>query len=200
MSQPHLIQNHFLGFQRDISRDQIPPGYCYDIFNMLPNLGGVPLRRRGGWSYEGSALTSLNASAGYPARVVYAPFQSTAPQVVAFDDSLHRIFDVTNSVDRGTSGLGDDPIHTPVFYNDLVIFTDGINPPKKYDGAAAGTSLGGSPPSTPRCIAVYKDRLLLSGATSSAAEARKIYFSAAGNPESWDTTNRWLACPRNENG
>lgn len=191
MSQPRLLQNQFLGFQRDRSRDQLPPGYLYDCINMLPNLG-VPLKSRGPWSYKGNLLTSINASAGYPGRVMYAPFQSVSPQVLAVDDSLHRIFDVTNNIDRGASGLTGLPLHTPVFFNDLVILTDGIAAAQKYAGASAA-ALGGSPPATPRCAAVYKGRLLLSGASSSASEMSKIYFSAAGNPESWDTTNRWLS-------
>ncbi|MBI3936418.1 MAG: hypothetical protein HY323_05530 [Betaproteobacteria bacterium] len=186
MASPVPLQDRFsLGFKRDYSRDQLPKGALWDCVDYFPDELGAPLRKRGGWEYFGSTLNSLNAGAGVPWRVIYAPFSGGA-QVVAMDITLNRVFDLTNSVDRGVAinpGF-------PVFYRELVVIPpyDGTAAPYKYSGSGAPALLGGSPP-TFMCAAVYKDRLAGAGA---AAAPNRVYFSAAGNPESWDTTNRYL--------
>jgi hypothetical protein len=185
MGKPVLLQNKFLGFKRDMSRDQIPKDYLYEMTNLLPDVG-APLRSRGAWTTQGSLWTSIYASAAFPSRVVWAPFQS-AGQLVGFDTN-GRVLDLTNSVDRGA---GTVPLHTPVFFRNLLLWADGAATPKKYDGTTI-SALGGSPPSVPRCAAIWTERLLLSGASSDPATSDTIYFSAAGNVDSWDTTNAYV--------
>lgn len=183
MAAPRLLQAKFLGFKQDSGKDQVPEGYVWDLLDFVPRIG-TELRRRGGWSYSGVALNTLNAAATVPNKVAFAPFVSTAGQILAWDNN-GLLFDLTNAASRGA---GTVPLHTPVFFRDLCLWADGSNPAKRYDGAAIA-SIGGSPPSTPRCAAVWKERLLLSGRSSTPAEHASIYFSAPGNAESWDTTN-----------
>jgi hypothetical protein len=191
MATPVLLQDDFSqGMKRDSPRDNLPKGAVWNVQDLFPNFSDVPLGKRGGWDFYGSDLSSITVRAGYPVRVAVAPF-TAGTQIVAIDGSAFRLFDVTNSVDRGDSGMTSTPIGTPVFYNELLIYTDGANAATKYNGTTIA-ALGGTPPTTPRCSAVYKDRLLLSGRASVASDHRTIYFSGAGDPESWDTTNRWL--------
>ena len=179
-----LLQDRFDGgMKRDMSRDQLPRNAVWNMVDFIPDLG-APLRKRGGWSYQGNDLSTVDAAASVPKRVSWANFQSTSPQVIAWDNA-GKVLDMTNNADRGDHTV---PLGNPSFFRDLVVWGDGSNPAKKYDGATVA-SLGGSPPSTPRCSAVWKERLLLSGGSSTATVMSSIYFSAAGNAESWDTTN-----------
>lgn len=182
MSQPALLQDKFKGFQQDAGKEHVPSGYVWDMVDFVPRLGSS-LVRRGGWEYAGPALDSLNGSATAPMRVMWASFASTAGQLLAWDTA--RLYDLTNGADRGATTV---PLNTPVLFRDLVIWGDGNASAKKYDGAAVGT-LGGSPPTTPRVAEVHKERLVFSGRSTVIAEYSSVYFSAAGNPESWDTTN-----------
>lgn len=184
MSQPNLLQEKFKGFRRDKSREQLPEDALWDVLDYIPDLG-APLRKRGGWATYGASLDSINASATVPKRVFYAPFST--PQVLAWDNN-GRLFNLTAPVDVGATTV---PLHTPTFFRDLVIWGDGDNAPRKYDGNTV-SSLGGSPPTTARCSAVWQERVIFSGRLSTAAEKATIYFSAAGNAESWDTTNAFV--------
>lgn len=196
MAQPVLLQNRFDGGMKpDLARDQLPKNSVHSIQDFLPGISDIsgttsaPLLKRGGWSYHGSLLTDLNGSAGNVRTVCYAPFDA-GTQVIAHDDSLNRLFDLTNSADRGNSQNHDQ---APIFYRNLLIIprSAGAAAPMKYTGSGAPATLGGSPPSA-RVLAIYNDRLLISGGGSWAGFANRIYFSAAGNPESWDTTNSYI--------
>lgn len=183
MASPNVLQEDWKGFWQDLGKEHVPKGYLWDCLDWLPRVG-ASLRRRGGWTYQGVDLSTLNAAATVPHKVMWAPFVSTAGQVLAFDNN-GRLFDLTNGADRGAATV---PLHTPSFFRDLVLWADGSNPAKSYDGAAIA-NLAGAPPSTPRCSTVWKERLLLSGRSSITAEHASLYFSAPGNPNSWDTTN-----------
>jgi hypothetical protein len=188
---------------RDSSRERLPTGAVWNLQDYIPDEGGS-LRKRGGWEYHGSALTTLNANSTAPATVLVAPFSGgTQVLATAFDtsDDDVRLFDLTAGADRGDLFvLGSGLIrHAPgIFYRELAIFpayfedsngnfTTGT--PRKYSGAGAPADLTGSPPNT-RFFAVYKDRLVAASANTSFAN--RLYFSGAGNAESWDTTNRYL--------
>lgn len=193
MASPVLLQDKFDGgMKRDMSRDQLPKNALWDVENFLPDLGGTSLRKRGGWSYEGVALDSLDGAATVPKRVFFAGFPNLSDprgtlsgQVLAWDNN-GKLFDLTNGVDRGDTTV---PLHTPILFRELVIWGDGAAAPKKYVTAGTISSLGGSPPTNARICCVWKERVLFSGSLSTVAEASKLYFSAPGNAESWDTTN-----------
>jgi hypothetical protein len=180
LANPVILQDRFPRMWRDNSRDQLPVGAAWDLADYIPNLA-APLRKRGGWSYEGADLTTLDAGASVPNRVVYAPFAGGG-QLIAIDD-VGKLLDLTNGVDRGDATAS---YHTPFLYRDTLIIPAAAvgQSVKKYTGSGAPADLGGSPPQA-NVLAIYKDRL-------AAAVTNRVYFSGAGNAESWDTTNRYL--------
>lgn len=158
MSSPTPLQREFVRMVRDKSRDRLDPSECWDLVDYIPNILGAPLTKRGGWSYHGVTLNSLNASAGQPHTVLYAPF-SAGTQVVAIDSSVPRLFDLSNAADRGSVNL---PVGPLVYYRNMVIIpsnTAGANP-QKYTGSGAPAALGGTPPDFIYAT-VYKDRLVV---------------------------------------
>ncbi|HEX7071474.1 MAG TPA: hypothetical protein VF190_11740 [Rhodothermales bacterium] len=150
------------------------------------------MQKRGGTSYAGPAMTA----ATYARAVVYADFPSGS-QLVAVGNNGH-VYTVTSgtTTDLGgttINGWADKPKLRVGGGKNLLIFTDaaaGIGP-VKYDGSAAQTALGGSPPAAIHSE-IYKSRLVL-GNTS--ANPNRLYFSPTPDIEStWDTTNSWIDC------
>lgn len=189
MAKLQKLQDDFSGGMiRERSRGDLPPNAAWRISDFFPNMDGV-LQKRGGWSYHGSALTTLNASAGLPEKVAYAPF-SAGGQVVAIDASLGRLFDLTNSADRGAAQL---PVGPMTFYRNLLLIpsTSAGVVPMKYSGSGAPAALGGSPP-TSGFLCVYKDRLVGNEVGGVGTAVNRLHFSAAGNPESWSTSVRYI--------
>jgi hypothetical protein len=180
---------------RDASRDQLPPGKVWNLTDYIPDFE-APLRKRGGWQNTGSALDALDASAGNPAVVAVAPFTG-GTQVLAIDDRANpELFAVQGaSADRGSvygaaAGLPLGPLR---FYRDQVLIPShdlDSSPvtPRKYVAAGTISDLTGAPGT--RFFEVYKDRVAAASADTDIPN--RIHFSAAGNAESWDTTNRWI--------
>jgi hypothetical protein len=194
MSTPVLLQDAFTRMVRDKPRDQLPRDAAHNIQDYIPDQLGVALRKRGGWEYHGATLNSLNASAGQPSKVGVAPF-AAGTQVIAFDSSLNRLFDLTNGADRGAA---QNPA-PPAFYRELFIFgkSDAAAAPMKYTGSGAPATLGGSPPNM-GSLAVYKN--LLCGVGFSGSVLSRIYFSGESNPESWNTTIGYIDASRSIRG
>lgn len=123
-----------------------------------------------------------------------------AAQVVAIDDRANpELFDVTNSADRGSvyAVATATPLGPLVGYRDMLlipspVLTSSPVGPRKYVAAGTVSALGGSPPGI-RYFAVYKDRVV--GASADTDMPNRLFFSGAGNAESWDTTNRWMDMP-----
>lgn len=69
--------------------------------------------------------------------------------------------------------------------NDYLIFCNGIDVPKKWDGINAPVDLGGSPPRG-KYVAVHKNRVFFAGSSSNPS---RLYFSDLLNPDSWPTLN-----------
>lgn len=194
MAQPQLLQAQFSRMVRDRSRDALPPDAVWNLSDYIPNLG-APLRKRGGWPYHGSPLTSLDASAGLPSVVAVASFLA-GTQVLVLDDRANpELFDLTNSADRGSlyGASAGRPLGPPVFYREQLLFpshdidASPVNP-RKYVAAGTISDLSGAPGS--RYFAVYKDRVAAAAADTDTPN--RIYFSAAGNAESWDTAARYI--------
>lgn len=138
--------------------------------------------KRGGWDYQGSALSSLASSATYAYFVSYANFTGGA-QLVAFTDNGKSVKLLPS--EALISASSNNPRQTVLFDNLLIIpDNDGTTAPQKYDGTTQA-ALGGSPPAGQYCTA-WKERLYLA---NSSANPERLWPSAPLNPESWDTTN-----------
>lgn len=164
----------------------MPDGSLWNLVDYIPHHIGAPLRKRGGYSYASNDITATVATATYVSSVMYAEFSGGSKLVIHDEDG--RLITVAppalTVTDVGASLV---PAQTPVFHRDRIVITDGTNTPKTYDGSTLG-NLAGSPPSAKYAV-VYKDRTILARTSSL---PNRIYFSAAGNPQSWDTTNSFI--------
>lgn len=195
MAQPYPIQSSFSGMARDYSRDQLPSGYVWNMQDFFPNMLGAPLRKRGGWAYASSAL----GSTARVARVAYADFSAGA-QLLAVEAASagYNLWNVASSASAasvaGLSAMG-TAVGSPVFYANRLIFpnTDGSTTIYSYTGGTVTALSGTTPAPTGKYAAVYKDRVILAGTS---ALPKRAYFSAAGDPTTWDTTNGWVDVSR----
>jgi hypothetical protein len=93
-----------------------------------------------------------------------------------------------NGLTAASIGAAMVPGSNPAFHRGLAIIpnNDGSTAPKSYDGTTL-QNLAGSPP-TGMYAGVYKDHALLA---RSSANDNRLWFSASGDPTSWDTTAGW---------
>src|SRR6187455_2419900 len=175
--------------KRDFARTAMPQDSLWSIIDLLPDVLEAPARKRGGYSHESTAVSGSSASSSWLEHGIWVPF-TAGDALIAFDAAGYAYHFTAAAVTAITSA----PLRTrnPLFYRTgsvIVPGSDGTTAPKKITGTAANsmTALGGSPPPG-RYAAAYKDVIWLAG---SSASAQRIHFSLAGDPETWDTTDRW---------
>lgn len=186
MAKPVMLQSRFERMVRDVPRNQMPEGSCWSLIDYIPHTLEAPLRKRGGWEYTSVDLSTTFAGATRAESVGFAKFP-TARRIVAADEdqNLYAIRPSDGAVIHSSATTGADFRHS-TFHRETIVLcsTDGTSSPQKYDGLAFG-ALGGSPPAGIYPTA-YKDRTVMA---NSDAEPQRVWFSDAGTPESWDTTN-----------
>jgi hypothetical protein len=189
MASPSHLQRRFAGgTKRDHPRNQMPEGSLWWGSDLVPDLLS-PARERGGWTNASDAITGVFAGADSTVGGIYAPFTAGAQNLaVALDTGVaaHLVKVAANGTCTDIGALTDRTETQLGFHRNLVIipYYTGTSAPQKYNGTTIGT-LGGSPPQA-RHVTVFKDRTCL-GATN--AQPQRLYFSDAGDPEGWDTTN-----------
>jgi hypothetical protein len=185
-----LIDSYRLGMKRDFARDKMPDGSFWNMIDLLPEVIDGRARKRGGYERASQAVSAVTGTATKVAAGIFAPYSDGDSNL--FFDEDGRAYEVESLT--GTENIGAAiATRSPVFYSNMVIVPDaaGSAGPQKItrsSGAHSVTALDGTPPAG-RYAVIYKDVLWLA---SPAASADRIFFSVAGNPESWDTTNRWL--------
>lgn len=170
------------GMKRDFNRAQMPGGSAWNLVDLIPDQLGAPLRGRGGWSYgDSGAMTSVTSIKA----VIYAPFSGGSKLLAIGQNAELWRFD-TGPTDIGAALVPGGP---PAYYRGKVIIpgSDGTTAPKYYDGTTLG-NLAGSPPAGQLATA-YKDHAILA---KSSANDNRIWFSAAGDPTSWNTSAGYL--------
>lgn len=183
-----LLGTYRLAMKRDGSRESMQDGSLWNIVNLLPEVMESRARKRGPYTYASPSLTAddtLYAEAG-----IEAPYTDGTSVLTFLTDG--RAFEVESATSNENIGIANNT-RNPVFYNNMVIVPDldGTAAPSKITrsaGVHSITALSGSPPAG-RYAVVFKDVVWLA---SPAASSDRIFFSVAGNPESWDTTTRWL--------
>lgn len=168
------------GMRRDIDRAMMPGGAVWNLVDFIPDELAAAAAGRGGWTYAGAALTAATQIKS----LSYAPFTSGA-KLLAIDQQP-KLWDVTGA--SAITGTPTTPGGPPTFHRGLLIIPndDGTTAVTYYDGTTLGT-LAGSPP-TGKLAAVYKDHALLA---NSEDNPNRVWFSAAGDPTSWDTNFGW---------
>lgn len=195
MGKPIVLQERFSRMVRDAARYALPAGACWNLVDYLPDLQ-ANARKRGGWSYASNDISAVALSAAYVTAVAYAPFSGGA-KLCAMTDNNKFVTIATNGTVTQVSTSGIQSLQNPVFHSDKLIITgsDGATAPKYYDGTTFG-ALAGTPPNG-KYATVWKDRTVLA---STSTNLTKTYFSAAADPTSWDTTNRWISTLRPPTG
>ena len=186
MANTILLQDKFsAGVKQDLPRDQLPAGSVWYATDLLPNIS-AKLRERGGYSNSASNIASSLSTAGYIEGGIYAPFVAGAKNLPIDEDG--NMFSIAAGSVSSLSAVGIVK-QNPVFHRDKVIVfaAGGASAPKVYDGTTI-SALGGSPP-TAIYSTVFTDRTV---AGNTLAQPQRLFFSAAGNPASWDTTNSYI--------
>lgn len=181
MADPKLLQSDYSrGAISDLARHLIPRSSVWALTDFLPNYLGAPLAKRGGWMDASPALgTNAHASA-----VAYAPFSAGAQLVAITDDGhLWSVASSSSATDKGAAAI---PVQRPVFFNNLLLIPGAT--PYKYDGSAAPSALGGSPPGGVYAF-TYKGRFYLAG---SAANPNRLWPSDILNPTFWNLTTGYI--------
>lgn len=183
MSHPYPVDTVVSdGMKRDFNRAQMPGGSCWNLVDFIPDQLGAPLRTRGGWAYgDSGAMTSVTSIKG----VVYAPFSGGSKLLAVGQNGELWRFD-TGPTDVGAANV---PAQNPVYYRGKVILpnNDGTTAVKYYDGTTLG-SLAGSPPAG-MFAGAFKDHAMLA---RTSANDNRVWFSAAGDPTTWNTSSGWL--------
>ena len=174
--------------KRDFPRNSLPRNAAWNLVDYIPQVLGAPLRKRGGYSYASDDISVTKATASYVNSVKYAEFSSGTLLVVHDEDGeLYTI--VPGALTPTDVGASLVVAQNPTFYRNKVIITDGTNAPKSYDGTTL-TTLGATAPSA-KYSAAYKDFGVLA---RTSANTNRLYFSNAGDPTTWDTTNSYIDC------
>lgn len=185
MSSPSTLQVSFdKGRRRDVSRHELPQNAVWDLVDYV--LGPVGAQERGGYTYASPDIHGVKGTAAFIVNGMVAPF-SAGDQNLCIDEDgeLYKITSPSVASDIGAVHAA----QSLSFHRERVIIPDSAGnwAPKVYNGSTIAT-LGGSPP-TAKYACVFNDWSVLGG---SGALPNRLWFSAAGNPASWDTTNAWV--------
>lgn len=189
-----LLSSARRGMRRDTPRHQMPKESVWNLVDLIPEVIGAPLEKRGGWSYGSDAFTGVHAGSDECVAVFYADFTAAPKLCVASRDvgvatNLLTVNTSTNAV-SSVGNLSNTMVQNPVLHADKLIFpfSGGATAPQKYDGSTLA-ALGGSPPNGTYAT-VYKDRTVLARTSTNKT---RVYFSDPADPEGWDTTNTYLS-------
>jgi len=165
------------GMRRDVDRTELPGGSAYNMVDFIPDEIQAVTGGRGGWTYAGPVMSGATQILD----VSYAPFSAGA-QVVAHDST--NIWNVLTGASIA-SGIT-QAFSPPVFHRNFLIFPGNMagGGVGKYDGTTVSVLTGGSYPKGGRAT-VYKDRLVLA---NDGTNQNRVWFSAAGDPTTWDLT------------
>jgi len=181
MAEPKLLQSDYSrGSITDLARHLVPRAAVWSMTDFLPNYEGAPLAKRGGWV---DASPALGSNTHAPV-VAYAPFSAGAQLVAITNDGhLWTIASSSSATDKGAAAI---PIQRPVFFNNQLLIPGAT--PMKYDGSAAPSNLGGTPPGGVYGF-TYKGRFYLGG---SAANPNRLWPSDILNAALWNTTTGYI--------
>lgn len=191
MSQTFPLQSSFRrGMVRDYPRDQMPANTAWDIKDMIPDLNGEPLAKRGGWSYSSPSLSSIAGSATGMYGVYAAPFNG-GDRLLAFSVTGY-IVDVSSATSAASISASDDlyVYSAPAFFNNRIVYptTSGL----RHWAGTGSTSSVSLAPSNPAMVATYRASV---AAGNAGGFLNRIYFSKPGDYSVWDTTNGFIETP-----
>jgi len=185
MSSPSTLQVSWdKGMRQDVPRHMLAENAAWNLVDIVLGVDG--LQERGGYVYSSPDLSTVKATASYIVSGMAAPF-SAAEQNICLDEDgeLYKVTSSTVATDIGAAFAA----VSLSFHRENVIIPDpaGSLGPKTYNGSTVA-ALGGSPPAG-KYACVFNDWSVLG---CSGALPNRIWFSAAGDPATWDTTQAWV--------
>lgn len=174
---------------RDFPRDQMPANTAWDIKDMVPDLNGEPLVKRGGWSYASPSVSSISGGTVGVYGVFSAPFNG-GDRLLAFTGSGYMI-DVSSATSAASISASDELFvySAPTFYHDRIVYptTSGL---RYWTGTGSTSSVSLAPSGT--SVTTYRASIV----TANGGGIRnRIWFSKPGDATVWDQTNGFIDTP-----
>src|SRR5690242_9190643 len=171
--------------RRDVDRTEIPGGSVYNMVDFIPDEIQAVIGGRGGWTYADTVLSgSLLKIAG----LGYHPVAESLIAVVLLSGTGYSLYEISSGAILYTDAGNVPRVDNPVYHRGKLIFTGanvGTNP-LYFDGTTAAL-LSAAPNAL--YATVYKDHTVIANDTST--HSNRVWFSAAGDPTTWDTTFGW---------
>lgn len=167
----------FRGMSQDHGRHEIGQDRAWNLVDFLPEWGGAALVKRGGWKYYSGVLGSNT----YLATTFFAPY-TTGPHQVSFDNSGVCFFDSTS---KGTQF-----VPRQAAYSKNLLFYSNANSARTINSSGTTANVSTAPHAL--YSATWGERVI---AGNTSASSRTLYFSAADDPTTWDTsasTGAWF--------
>jgi len=186
-----VIRGQFRGWLPDYPPDELPPDAFSDVQNVEVLRGRVRKMRGYNEWHEGIAqLQNADASAAVPRALAnYEQYDGTLYGVVISDKRAWKSNGDTWSLLTAASLTGGESVSWTTM-DDILIWTNGVDAPRKWDGGANDAALGGSPVVCD-IVCHWDDRLWLASTTEGGGTkyAYRLWFSEVGDPEDWTGSN-----------
>jgi len=172
--------------RRDVDRTELPGGSAYNMVDFIPDEIQAITAGRGGWTYAGGSLSGAT-------QILNVGYHPDTNKVVAVDQA-RNLWDVAAGTQIGTfsTQLTKTPSSPAVYHRGYLIFTDGMFSPTLSDVPAYYKADGtvGQLASAPKAnyVTAYKDHTVVA---ADPTHTNRVWFSAAGDPTTWDTTLGW---------
>ena len=193
MSTPFPLLVSYTGMTQDVPRDELPSGKLWDCADFIPIKLGEVLAKRGGWTYASPALTGESYVQGLCRTPAYGAGEfnvavggtgAVLTYTNSTQSSLGTAFAVSQNPFVSTAG-------NPALWMVVIPAASGTTTPKSWDGTTF-QDLAGTPPKAIYGAPWNGYALLANGEIGSTAHPGRLWFSAAGDCTTWDTTNSWF--------
>ena len=156
----------------------LPGGSVWNLVDFIPDELQAAASGRGGWTYAGPTLAGAT-------QIKLVGFYPDNGKVIAVDQGATAWDVAAGAALTGAATLAGSP---PFYHRSKLIFPSpsGSSTPMFYNGTTTLGSLSGAPDGV--FGVAYKDHAVL-GYTS--GNKNRIWFSAAGDPTTWDTSFGW---------
>lgn len=193
MGAPFPVMEAYTGFMSDLPRHQLPPGVCWDLLNFIPEIDGSTRRRYGFQTLDTRAFSAIHVgstNSGYG--VYYCPFNA-AHEVLALDSAGHAF----SYQEPTLSGAYMSQLPSPVkargtWHKDRMVLVANGMQTYFYEGQTGGMVAGTGTPQASYST-LWGDYTVQGN--NSPSNQQRIWFSAAGDPTTYDLTNSWLDVP-----
>lgn len=169
------------GMRRDVDRTELPGGSAYNMVDFIPDEIQAINGGRGGWTYAGSALTGAT-------KIQEIGYSSGAGVIVALD-SAKKLWNATAATSIATAFTTNLPTSPPFYHRGYLIFPNGNVVPSYYKSDGTTGTLSAAPACVAGCA--YKDHSCVVASDQNGIGTQRVYFSAAGDPTTWDTSYGW---------